>query len=225
MIDQPSGSGSSSGQCRDDLAVLVQDDATHAAARADVVKRLPTARRRGRTREREEHWLDPSARREGAPRPCAHTAGTRSSLRRSLARPPSRPAKRNTPERTTARRPGGRPVDETMRNGRGRERVAQHRPTAEQVGRPTRENTNATQHDDTSSSRSADCRGRAGGSNRGRYSPQCATALAGSPKPLEPTQLLIRSPRRRGRGASGGTARPSTEAVLRLRASSSFTAC
>src|SRR5829696_359949 len=37
--------------------------------------------------------------------------------------------------------------------------------------------------------------------------PCCATALAGGPTPLEPTQLLIRSPRRRGRGASAGSPR------------------
>src|SRR5215204_3558780 len=38
-----------------------------------------------------------------------------------------------------------------------------------------------------------------------RLTPCCATALAGSPKPLEQTQLLIRSPRRRGRGAWAGS--------------------
>ena len=78
----------------------------------------------------------------------AHGRDAEAVCARSHATTAFAPGQRNNTGRTTAR---GQEEDlrETMRNGRGRERVAQHRSTAEQVGRSTRENTNATQHDDT----------------------------------------------------------------------------
>ena len=203
--DQPSGIDVRPVQ--DLLAAFVQNDATHAPAA--MTRRQPpasaTTTRTRDVRKRSDHGRRPSARKEVRPGHARNTAEARKqSAHGASRRPPLRPAQRNNTGRTTARRPGGRPARDDAKWER-EERVARHRSTAEQRSKD-RPGRTRTPRNTTTLPRvdPPNCRGRAGGSNRGRYSPQCATALAGSPKPLEPTQLLIRSPRRRGRGASAG---------------------
>ena len=130
---------------RDDLAVLVQDDATPAAARMTSSKSL---RRRRASAAGPGNEVNMGSILQRARR-CAPTVRAHGrDAKQSAQEPPRdrllRPAKRNTPGALppAARRKTCR---ETMRNGRGRERVAQHRPTAEQVGdRPGERERNAT---------------------------------------------------------------------------------
>ena len=109
------------------------------------------------------------------------------------------PGQRNTPDALppTTWEEAHKPQDDPKRE-RGRARGAAPPDGGARVERPTREKQRNATH--TTLPVEFDPReSRVGptGRNRGRYSPQCATALAGSPKPLEPTQLLIQSPRRR----------------------------
>ena len=160
-------------------------------------------------RKQSEHRRRSFSAREVRPDRARNTAEARSSLRvepqRKTAFAPGQ----------TQHQPNALPLADTerdpptRRSGKGRgERVAQPRQPAEQ-GSEIRPGRTRTLRNTTPRVDPANCRGRARGRNRGRYSPQWATALAGSPKPLEPTQLLIRSPRRLEPGAWAGSLRPS----------------